>query len=275
MVMPLGDEHPTRIVPVVNYGIIALNLLMFLVQQTRPESFTIAYAATPYEITKGVDIDRPIVISTNNVEEDAKGRVRLMPHEQTLEQGPVPFPVWFTILTSMFLHGGFAHIAGNMLYLWIFGDNVEEVLGHWRYALVYLACGAAAALAHIAIAPNSLVPTLGASGAIAGVMGMYVLWFPHNQVRVLVFRVITLMPALLVIGLWIVMQVILGMGELSRMGQQGGVAYMAHIGGALAGLAFGVIYMDRARSSGEPPTTLGWGPERYRYEQGPFWANRG
>lgn len=274
MVMPLADEHPTRRFPWVNYALIAANVIMFVIQQVEPESFTIAFAATPYEITHQEDIDRPIVIGRDLVRQDEAGRARLVNHEQVLPQAPVPIPVWMTVLSAMFLHGGVVHLLGNMLYLWIFGDNVEDVLGHWRYFLVYLACGVAASLAHIAVAPNSLIPSLGASGAIAGVMGMYVLWFPHNQVRVLVFRVIMLMPALVVIGFWIIMQVVLGMGELSRVGQQGGVAYMAHIGGAVAGLAFGVIYMDMARAHGEPPTTFGWGPERYRQEPGPFWANR-
>src|SRR5690348_296897 len=258
MVMPLGDDKPTRIVPMVNYAIIALNILVFFVQQSRPETFTIAHAATPYEITHNVDIDRPVVVSRPVAEQDAYGRVRLEPEEELIPQGPVPFPVWLTLLTSIFMHGGLAHLAGNMLYLWIFGDNVEEVLGHVRYLLVYLACGLAASLAHIALAPNSLIPTLGASGAIAGVMGMYVLWFPHNQVRVLVLRMITRMPALLVIGLWIVMQLVLGMGELSAAGQRGGVAYAAHVGGAAAGIVFGVVYRFRAQALEERPSDLGW-----------------
>ncbi len=272
MVMPLGDESPTRIVPVVNYGIIALNVLVFFIQQSRPETFTIAYAATPYEISHNVDIDRPVVVSRPAAAQDAYGRVRLEREEELIPQAPVPFPVWLTLITSIFLHGGLAHLAGNMLYLWIFGDNVEEVLGHVRYLLVYLACGLAASLAHIALAPNSLIPSLGASGAIAGVMGMYVLWFPRNQVRVLVFRMITWMPALLVIGLWIVMQLVLGMGQLSTAGERGGVAYAAHIGGAAAGLVFGVVYQFRARALEERPSDLGWAPlhQRIPYTRGPY-----
>jgi membrane associated rhomboid family serine protease len=262
--MPLGDEHPTQITPVVNYVIIALNVIVFLIQQSRPEAFTIAYAATPYEITHNEDLTEPVVFTQQVAVEDNLGRVRTVPREEQIPQAPVPFPVWFTLFTSIFMHGGFAHLFGNMLYLWIFGDNVEEVLGHARYLLVYLGCGLCASLAHIAMAPNSLIPSLGASGAIAGVMGMYLIWFPHNQVRVLVFRMITWMPALLVIGLWIVMQLLLGMGELSTMGQQGGVAYAAHVGGALAGICFGLVYLSRARSIGERPSQLGWGPQRYR-----------
>jgi membrane associated rhomboid family serine protease len=119
-------------------------------------------------------------------------------------------------------------------------------------------------VAHIALAPDSLVPTLGASGAIAGVMGMYVIWFPYNQVRVLAFRTITWMPALVVIGLWIVLQLVLGMGELSTVGEHGGVAYAAHVGGAAAGILFGLVYRERARGPTERPSDLGWAPSRYR-----------
>jgi membrane associated rhomboid family serine protease len=262
--MPLSDEQPTRIVPVVNYAIIALNVLMFFLQQSRPESFTIAYAATPYEITHNRDIEKPVVLSRDVAVQDNFGRVELQPEEQEIQQAPVIFPVWFTLLSSMFMHGGFAHIAGNMLYLWIFGDNVEEVLGHVRYLFVYIGCGLSASLAHIALAPDSLIPTLGASGAIAGVMGMYLIWFPKNQVRVLALRTITWMPALLVIGLWIVMQLVLGMGDLANVGKQGGVAYAAHIGGAAAGIVFGLVYRDRARALDERPSDLGWAAPRHR-----------
>jgi membrane associated rhomboid family serine protease len=264
MVMPLGDEQPTRIVPVVNYAIIALNILVFLLQQSRPESFTIAYAATPYEITHNRDIEQPVVMSRDVATQDTLGRVELQPEEQVIPQAAVIFPVWFTLLTSIFMHGGLAHLGGNMLYLWIFGDNVEEVLGHVRYLFVYLACGLSASLAHIALAPNSLIPTLGASGAIAGVMGMYLIWFPQNKVRVLALRTITWMPALLVIGLWIVMQLVLGMGDLASAGKQGGVAYAAHIGGAIAGILIGLVYRERARALDERPSDLGWAAPRHR-----------
>lgn len=267
MVMPLGDLHPTRIVPVVNYAIIAVCVGVFLLQASSDEQFTISYAATPYEITRGVDLSEPVVLQREVAVQDPFGRYRMAVQEHTIPQGPVPFPVWLTLLTSIFMHGGLLHLAGNMLYLWIFGDNVEEVLGHGRYLLVYLACGIAASLAQIAINPDSLIPTLGASGAIAGVMGMYLVWFPHNQVHVLVFRFITVMPALLVIGLWILMQLVLGMGQLNGAGEGGGVAYAAHVGGAAAGIVFGLIYRDRARELGAPPTTLGWAPRR---NQGPF-----
>jgi membrane associated rhomboid family serine protease len=258
MVMPLGDEQPTRIVPFVNFLIIGLCVLVFFLQQSLPESFTIAYAATPYEITHNVDIARPVVVDQPRAEEDARVRLRLEAEELQIPQAAIGLPVWFTILTSMFMHGGLMHLVGNMLYLWIFGDNVEEVLGHLRYALVYVACGIAASLSHIALAPNSLIPSLGASGAIAGVMGMYIVWFPQNQVRVLAMRTITRMPALVVIGFWIILQLFLGAGQLTSMGKQGGVAYAAHVGGAVAGIVFGFVYRNRALALRQRPSDLGW-----------------
>jgi membrane associated rhomboid family serine protease len=259
MVMPLGDEHPTRIIPFVNYGLIAACVFIFFLQKALPESFTIAYAATPYEITRNVDLKAPVIWEHEVPKQDMFGRTRIQVVEQEIPQAPVAFPVWMTLFTSIFMHGSLMHLLGNMLYLWIFGDNVEEVLGHARYLVVYLACGLAASIAHIALARDSLIPTLGASGAIAGVMGMYIVWFPHNQVRVLLFRMITWMPALVVIGMWILMQLVLGAGELSNMGKSGGVAYAAHVGGAVAGLIFGFVYKDRARAH-QRPSDLGWSP---------------
>jgi len=264
MVMPLHDLHPTRITPWVNYALIAANIVVFLVQSSRPETFTVSFAATPYEITRNRDLTEPVLLALGAAVPDGRGRAAFVERERMIPQGPVPFPVWLTLFTSIFLHGGLLHLAGNMLYLWIFGDNVEEVLGHARYLAVYLACGLVASLSHIAVAPDSMVPSLGASGAIAGVMGMYIVWFPHNQVVVLVVRVLTTMPAVLVIGLWIVMQLLLGIGDLSAAGEGGGVAYAAHIGGAGAGIFFGLLLRGRAAQDGERPLRVGWAARRYR-----------
>lgn len=260
MVMPIGDMARTRIVPYVNYLLIAVNIAVFALQSTRPEAFTVAYAATPFEITHGKDLDEPIILQGAATELEPQGPDRIAHDRVVIPQQAVPFPIWGTLLTSMFLHGGFLHLAGNMLYLWIFGDNVEEVLGSGRYLLTYLACGLAASLANILIAPNSLIPTLGASGAIAGVMGMYLVWFPRNQVRVLVLRFITVMPAVLVIGLWLLMQLFLGYRTFAQMGESGGVAYAAHLGGAVAGIAFALLARERAREVAERPSDLGWAP---------------
>jgi membrane associated rhomboid family serine protease len=232
--IPLRDVIPSRTTPYITVAIIVLNALAWFFELSLPAN------------------QLPIFLQVYGVV-------------------PARFHV-VTLLTSMFLHGSWMHLLGNMLYLWIFGDNVEEVLGHLRYLLVYLACGLSASLAHIALAPDSMIPSLGASGAIAGVMGMYLIWFPKNQVRVLVLRTITWMPALLVIGLWIVMQLVLGMGELSNAGKQGGVAYAAHVGGAAAGILFALVYRDRAHALGERPSNLGWASVRNRtpYNPSPY-----
>ncbi len=252
MVLPLGDMQPTRITPFVTYALIALNVVMYVVQVDRGDQFTMALAATPWEITHNEDIDEPIVPRWNVVRDrdpqDPFGeRIPANAAPAVIPHAPSPIPIWLTLFTSMFLHGSLMHLAGNMLYLWIVGDNVEEVLGRGRYILVYLACGLGGALAQIAAAPNSLIPTLGASGAIAGIMGAYVVWFPHNQIRVLVFRFITVMPAVIVIGGWIVLQIYLGSQAFGKIGESGGVAYLAHVGGAAVGIAFALYFYPRAQ----------------------------
>ena len=245
MVLPLGDIEKTRIVPVATYALMALNIALFFVEQDLGETFQTTYAATPYEITHDIDIDKPFV---HQVEPEQVDGLRPIRPDQVIDQGPFPLPgqMWLTVLTAMFLHASPLHLAGNMLFLWIFGDNVEEVLGTFRYILAYLAFGIAGSLAQIAAAPDSLIPTLGASGAIAGVMGAYIVWFPHNRVRVLFFNFLTIMPAFLVIGAWIALQILGGYGSIGHLGEIGGVAYLAHIGGAAAGLIVGLLYRDRA-----------------------------
>ncbi|HEX8200500.1 MAG TPA: rhomboid family intramembrane serine protease [Isosphaeraceae bacterium] len=256
MVIPLGDLEKTQIVPIATYVLIALNVVGYFYQQGRDETFTVAYAATPFEIAHNRDLDRPFVLPLPGDENPLAlpGRVDLP--ARVVPQAPVPFPVWLTLLTAMFLHGSPLHLAGNMLYLWIFGDNVEEVLGTVRYVLIYLACGIAGSLAQIAAAPESLIPTLGASGAIAGLMGAYLVWFPYNRVRVLLFRFITEVPAVVVIGLWIVLQVWSGLGSIGHLGEVGGVAYLAHIGGAFAGILVALLFQDlaRERATVAPPS---------------------
>ncbi|MDR3635052.1 MAG: rhomboid family intramembrane serine protease [Isosphaeraceae bacterium] len=239
MVLPLGDVEKTRIVPIATYALIALNVVMFIVQTERGDEFTAAYAATPYEITHNEDLTEPLELVVHN--DAGPPRVRV------IGQAAIGFPVWLTMFTAMFLHGSVLHLAGNMLYLWIFGDNVEEVLGTVRYVLVYLACGLAGTLLQVAANPDSVIPTLGASGAIAGIMGAYVVWFPQNRVRVLVFRFIFLCPAVVTIGLWIGLQVWEGIGALRHVGQSGGVAYLAHVGGAATGIFVALLFHDRAQ----------------------------
>jgi membrane associated rhomboid family serine protease len=227
---PIGDDNSDRqIQPIVNYAFIGINILVFLLLQQlgSNEAFTYAFSLVPKEITTGVDL------STVQIIRDSVGRSAEVPQFST------PLPVYFNFLSSMFMHGGIAHIAGNMLFLWIFGDNLENLLGHLRYGVFYIACGIAAALAQIATGPDSVIPMLGASGAISGVLGGYILLFPKRQVRAVIFNFMTTVPAFVAIGIWIVYQIVLGYLTPSA---GGGVAYAAHIGGFVAGLAFIKIF---------------------------------
>jgi membrane associated rhomboid family serine protease len=207
MFIPLRDDNPTTRLPVVTVALIVLNTAVFLLQATAPHGLEMAalrFGAVPYDIV----------------------------HFRSA--APAAVPALLTLLTSMFLHAGLFHLAGNMLYLWIFGNNIEDRLGHVRFALFYLAGGVAAALTHILFEPGSRVPMIGASGAIAGVLGAYFLLFPRARVKVFVFLIfyidVVAVPAGVVLGLWFVMQVL-------NVGMGGGVAWFAHIGGFLAGLA--------------------------------------
>ncbi len=246
MVLPLGDLQKTLIVPYVTYALIAINVIIFLLQQDKGEEFTLAFAATPYEITHNEDKEKPETQEVIVKVQDRFGRVHLEQREIKRVHVPCPIPVRWTLLTSMFLHGSWMHLIGNMLYLWIVGDNVEEVLGPFRYLVVYLACGLVGSLAQIAAAPDSTIPTLGASGAIAGIMGTYVIWFPHHQIRVLLFRFITVLPAVIVIGGWIALQIWMGTSAFNRVGESGGVAYLAHVGGAITGIFVAFLFYNLA-----------------------------
>ena len=222
--LPLADENiPGRGLPFVTLTFIAINVLIFIFLQLPDESFTYAWAAVPAEITSGRDIAREVTVPGGSF---------------TLE--PSPSPVYLTLLSSMFMHGGWLHLGGNMLFLWIFGDNVEHTVGALPFAVFYLIAGLVGSLAHIALAPYSLIPTLGASGAISGVLGAYIVLFPSNRVLVFLFRFIVWVPALVVIGMWALLQFINGIGQIAVTQESGGVAYMAHIGGFVAGVVFGL-----------------------------------
>jgi membrane associated rhomboid family serine protease len=235
MVFPLFDDNSDRTTtPFVNYAFIGLNILVFVFLQQigTNDQFTYSFSTVPREILTGQDITTPA-----RIVEYAGQQIR------TPGLGPTPVSVYLTLFTSMFMHGGIAHIAGNMLFLWIFGDNIEDRLGHARYAVFYLLCGLIAGLAHVfstaAFATDSnalLVPSLGASGAISGVLGGYILLHPTRRVTVILFRFLTDVPAYVAIGIWFAFQLISGLGMLGGGSQQGGVAYAAHIGGFIAGL---------------------------------------
>lgn len=247
MVLPLFDDNSDRqTTPYVNYALIALNVLVFvfLQQLGTNEQFTYSFSTVPLEIVTGHDVVTSGRILLNPV----TGQRYMMPG-----LGPTPVSVYLTLFTSMFMHGGIAHIAGNMLFLWIFGDNIEDRVGHLRYILFYLICGVLASLAHVfttaALASQQssmLVPSLGASGAISGVLGGYILLYPRRRVTVLLFRFLTDVPAYVAIGMWFAFQLISGLGMLGGGSQQGGVAYAAHIGGFLAGLIL-IKLFDRGR----------------------------
>ncbi len=227
---PLGDDNSDRTIqPIVNYLFIGINILVFIFLQGLGgnEAFTYAFSLVPKEITSGIDITGVQVVR------DSFGHTGEIHHYAT------PLPVYFNFLSSMFMHGDIMHIFGNMLFLFIFGDNLENMMGHVRYAAFYVVCGIAAALAQVIMQTDSIIPMLGASGAISGVLGGYLLLFPTRQVRALIFNFMTTVPAYVALGIWIVFQII--QGYFSNPGS-GGVAYAAHIGGFVAGLALVKVF---------------------------------
>ncbi len=252
MLFPIADDNRDRsTTPVVNYVLIAINLLVFIFLQGlgSNDRFTYAFSTVPAEIVTG----RDIVTGDRAVVQPATGQEIAIPGLQ-----PTPIPVWLTLITSMFMHGGIAHIFGNMLFLWIFGDNIEDRLGHIRYGIFYLVCGILAGLSHVFATAifaggneqSMLVPSLGASGAISGVLGGYILLFPTRKVMVIISWFVTAVPAFIAIGLWFVFQLISGLGMLGSGSQAGGVAYAAHIGGFVAGLILITPFMiGRARDN--------------------------
>jgi membrane associated rhomboid family serine protease len=250
MIFPISDDNTDRTTaPIVNYILIAINILVFVFLQGMGtnDRFTYAFSTVPQEIVSGRDISSPDRV----VEHPVTGQELLVPGLQ-----PTPLSVYLTLITSMFMHGGIAHLFGNMLFLYIFGDNLEHTMGHVRYTIFYLVCGIIASLAHVLstamFATDSsslLIPSLGASGAISGVLGGYILLHPHRRVTVILFRFLTDVPAYVAIGIWFAFQLISGLGMLGGGSQQGGVAYAAHIGGFIAGLAL-VKFFTIGRNQG-------------------------
>jgi membrane associated rhomboid family serine protease len=231
--IPLRDNNPRRTVPVVTYVLIVLNVLGFV-----------------WELSLGGQLDRAIFAVAF-----------------------IPARFWLTgyyvndvlaIVTSMFLHGGFLHIAGNMLYLWIFGDNIEDRLGHGKYLVFYLLCGIIATLAHAFFSPASRIPTIGASGAIAGVLGAYLVLYPHARVTTIIpiffFITVREIPAVFILGFWFVLQLLSGIGSLGVPDAQdlGGVAFFAHIGGFIAGMVLVFLFGGTQRARRRQPPPLWW-----------------
>jgi membrane associated rhomboid family serine protease len=205
--LPIGDDDSARrSFPVVTYALIALNVLFFFVELGGGDAFIGKWAFVPNRFLANPGAD------------------------------------FLTIFTSMFMHAGWVHLGGNMLYLWIFGDNVEDRFGPVKFLVFYLLCGIAATIAQLAFSMGSNVPNLGASGAIAGVLGAYILLFPQGRVRVLQGQQVIQVPALIVIGFWIVLQLFSGIGSITAAADTGGVAYMAHIGGFVAGFVLTFLF---------------------------------
>jgi membrane associated rhomboid family serine protease len=217
-VFPLYDENPTRITPYITYGLIGINVLVFLhevrLSEAQLDQFLQLYAVVPRQLTRLPDVE------------------------------------WVTLFTSQFLHGGWWHLASNMLYLWVFGNNIEDRMGHFKYLIFYLSCGALAALCQWVIGMDSTIPSLGASGAIAGILGAYLIRFPRTQVVTLVFLLFFVttirVPALVLIGLFVVNNVVSGLASLQQAAnmsvESGGVAYWAHIGGFVFGIILGPVF---------------------------------
>ena len=244
MLFPISDDDrdlsgaaPVTIV------IFALNILVFIFLQQAGgnEEFTYGYSVIPFEISNGVDLVSPKVLDTSE-------------GQFIIDQSPGPSPIYLTILSAMFMHGGWLHLGSNLLFLWIFGDNVEQRFGKLPFLLFYLLSGLVATLAQVLLAPEAIIPNLGASGAISGVLGAYMVLFPRNRVHALFFWFIVSVPAFLAIGVWILLQVFNGWGALfSASDSLGGVAYGAHIGGFVAGVILAGIMRIFIKKEPEDP----------------------
>jgi membrane associated rhomboid family serine protease len=242
MVFPISDDNTGRLrTPYVTYTLIALNVLVFVFLQGMGtnDRFTYSFSTVPQEIRTGEDIAGEVPVELGD-------------QRTTIPLQPTPGSVYLTLLVSMFMHGGLMHLLGNMLFLWIFGDNVEDDLSHGRYLAFYLVTGVIASLSHVVstfvFADNPFIPSLGASGAISGVMGGYLILHPHRSVRVIVLRMLTTVPGYVAVGLWFLFQLISAFGALGQGAQAGGgVAFMAHIGGFIAGVVMVKMFAAGSR----------------------------
>ncbi len=241
---PLSDpDLIRRSKPVITYGLIIINAVVFLYELTlgslENTVFFYRWGLIPAELAHGLDFTTLRLVSFETVD------------IQTTLFG-MAIPAWGTVFSSMFIHGGFMHFIGNMVFLWVFGDDIEDKLGHVKYLLFYLVCGIAAAWTHVALDMDSQVPTVGASGAIAGVLGAYLLLYPYSRIRTLVvffFITVIRLPAVVLLGFWFILQLFNGIGALTPGMQSGGVAYWAHVGGFVAGVLLIALYL---KLRGEP-----------------------
>ena len=250
MLFPIGDDDRTLSGrAVVTLLLVAANVGVFAYQIAEP-AFSYGWAVVPREITTGTDLvnARPLPF------EDPAAEVRT-PGDIPQRPGPGPAPlIYLTVLSAMFMHGGWGHLGGNLLYLWIFGDNVEHRFGAGPFLMFYLGSGLAATAAQVALDPGGLVPNLGASGAISGVLGAYLVLFPRNRVHVFLLFIVVSLPAFLVLGLWVATQFLNGYGALAATEETGGIAYGAHVGGFVTGSVLGLL--ARLRGVRERPGAL-------------------
>ena len=225
MIFPIGDDQVKGgSYPAVSYSFIILNVIVFIFQLTS-DGFTSGYSTIPFEILNGVDL----VETTQNI-----------------PQAPGPRPIYFTLFFSMFMHAGWMHLIGNMIFLWVFADNIESTIGSVKFTLFYILGGLAASAAHISFNIGSTIPSLGASGAIAAVMGAYLVMFPRSKVKMLIlifFRTFKI-PAFVFLGFWIIQQMYSGVGSIMSADSQG-VAWWAHIGGFVFGVLAGYVFKNQ------------------------------
>ena len=244
MLFPISDDNrDVKGFAPVTIVLILINLaVFFLLQQTgENQLFTYGWSVIPYEITNGIDLVSPATTTIGG-------------QQEVIPQAPGPSPIYLTILSAMFMHGGYMHLFGNLLYLWIFGDNVEVRFGAIPFLGFYLFSGVVATFSQVYLDPSGIIPNLGASGAISGVLGAYMVLFPRNRVHAIFLWTIVSIPAVVAIGVWIAMQFVSGWGSLVSAGETaGGIAYAAHIGGFLAGVVLGFIMRAFKREEPEDP----------------------
>jgi membrane associated rhomboid family serine protease len=271
--IPLKDNLPTARFPVVTVVLIALNVAVFVWQLTASgdpgtassqalaaaeaserDQLNFEYGAVPREVLNPGEYCAPTGVTGNRVQERCGERAEIE-RESGIEQAPW----WLTLLTSMFMHGGILHIAFNMLFLWVFGNNIEDSMGRLRFVAFYLLAGTVAIYSQSLVDPDSVVPQIGASGAVAGVLGGYALLHPHARVLTLIFIIffvtVVEIPAMIMLGIWFVLQFIPAVADVATpsVGEEGGVAYLAHVGGFIFGLALIKLFAHRRADESPPP----------------------
>jgi membrane associated rhomboid family serine protease len=279
-VIPIRDDNPVQHFPIVTVAIIALNVLAFLLWQptfgseTDQQTFFFCHAEIPWEVTHQTSLGEGGPEARKEIAEQfQESEGQAAQDQRFLEQHCGNKSWWESIFVAMFLHGSWLHIGGNMLFLWVFGNNVEDKLGPFFYLVFYLVAGIVASLAQLLVSLNSVVPNLGASGAIAGVLGAYIVMFPRRRVLTLViffFITFVYLPAYVVLGAWFVLQLFSGVGSLaSRVNTGGGIAFFAHIGGFTFGALLALLFFPKERFGALPPprrpdVPSGWGLGRRR-----------